>query len=57
MVFVEGLVKKHPPITAIVVFAVVFALIWIASHPAPKTPLIGERNGSTARSLALGKST
>jgi hypothetical protein len=42
-------VKKHPLITAIVVFAVVFALIWIASHPAPKTPLLGERNGSTTR--------
>jgi hypothetical protein len=57
MILVEGLVKKHPLITAIVVFAVVFALIWIASHPAPKTPLLGERNGSTTRSLALSKST
>ena len=41
--------KKHPLITGIVVLAVVFALIWIATHPAPMTPLAGGRSGSITR--------
>ena len=43
-------------ITAIVVMAVVFALIWIASHPAPKAPLAAGRNASTTLA-GLTKST
>jgi hypothetical protein len=30
--------KKYPLVTAIMIFVVVFALVWIARHPAPVTP-------------------